>query len=150
MSLFTVVIEGRITTSPATITTRDSREFVQFTLLYKDRYRDHTGKWQDTAAQFFEVVCWGQLAYRVRELSRGDQVIVEVGRLMPYLNDSDLPALKATARNVSVSMRFADAHAGPARQQRRGDVVVTADGEHYNADAYPDAVTDRELVHNAR
>jgi hypothetical protein len=29
------------------------------------------------------------------------------------INDGDLPALKVHARNLSVSMRFADAHAGP-------------------------------------
>lgn len=150
MSLFSVIVEGRLTASPTTGHTRDGREFVQFPIVYKDRYRDHTGKWQDTRAMFFEVLCWGELASRVRNLVRGDQVIVEAGQLLPYLNDSDMPALKMQARNVSVSMRFTEAHAGPVARQRRGDLVVTADGERYAADAYPEAVTDRELVHNAR
>ena len=150
MSLFTVLVEGRLTASPTTGTTRDGREFVQFPIVHKDRYRDHTGAWKDTRAQFFEVLCWGELGSRVRNLVRGDQVIVEAGQLLAYLNDSDLPVLKMQARNVSVSMRFAEAHAGPAKQQRRGDLVVTADGERYAADAYPETVTDRELVHNAR
>lgn len=150
MSLFSVLVEGRLTASPTTGTTREGREFVQFPIVHKDRYRDHTGAWRDTRAMFFEVLCWGELASRVRNLVRGDQVVVEAGQLLPYLNDSDLPALKMQARNVSVSMRFTEAHAGPARQQRRGDLVVTADGERYAAEAYPDAVTDRELVHHAR
>jgi hypothetical protein len=150
MSLFTVVIEGRLTASPSTGTTRDGREFVQFPIVHKARYRDHTGTWQDAKAMFFDVLCWGELASRVRNLVRGDQVVVEAGQLLAYLNDSDLPALKMLARNVSVSMRFTDAHAGPAVRQRRGDLVVTADGERYAADAYPEAVTDRELVHHSR
>ena len=150
MSMFCVLVEGRLTASPTTGTTRDGREYVQFPIVHRDRYRDHTGKWQDAKAMFFEILCWGDLASRVRNLVRGDQVVVEAGQLLAYLNDSDLPALKMQARNVSVSMRFTEAHAGPPVRQRRGDLVVTADGEQYAADAYPEAVTDRELVHNDR
>ncbi|GAB7048404.1 single-stranded DNA-binding protein [Catenuloplanes indicus] len=148
--LFTVVIEGRLTSTPETGTTSAGRDFTQFTLIHRDRYRDHTGRWVDAKAMFFDVLCWGELATRVRNLSRGDLVIVEAGQLMPYLNDSDLPTLKLGARNVSVSMRFTDAHAGPPVRQRHGDVVTTPDGEQYAADVYPDIATDRELVHHAR
>lgn len=148
MSLFNVVIEGRLTASPETGHTRDGREYVQFPLVHRDRYRDHTGKWVDTKAMFFEVLCWGELAQRVRNLTRGDQVVVEAGQLLPYTNNDDLPVLKMHARNVSVSMRFTDAHAGPQIRTRRGDIVTTADGEQYAADAYPEASTDRELVHH--
>ena len=118
--------------------------------MHRDRYRDHTGKWVDAKSMFFEVMCWGELGSRVRDLVRGDQVVVEGGQLLPYINDSNMPALKVQARNVSVSMRFTTAHAGPATQQRRGDLVVTPDGERYAADAYPETVADRELVHNRR
>jgi len=148
MSLFTCVIEGRLSASPQSGHTREGREFVQFPIVHRDRYRDHTGKWVDTKAMFFEVLCWGELAGRVRNLTRGDQVVVEAGQLLAYTNDSDLPALKLHARNVSVSMRFTDAHAGPQVRTRRGDIVTTADGEQYAAEAYPDATTDRELVHH--
>ncbi|GIE90485.1 single-stranded DNA-binding protein [Actinoplanes regularis] len=148
--LFTVVIEGRLTSTPATTSTRDGREFVQMSMLHKDRYRDQTGKWQDARPMFFDVLCWGELGDRVRNLVRGDQVVVEAGQLLPYINDSGMPAMKMQARNVSVSMRYAEAHAGPVKQQRRGDLVVTADGERYAADAYPETSTDRELVHNRR
>ncbi|GAB1690718.1 single-stranded DNA-binding protein [Krasilnikovia sp. M28-CT-15] len=148
MSLFTVVIEGRLTASPVSGHTRDGREYVQFPIVHRDRYRDATGKWQDAKAMFFEVMCWGDLASRVRNLVRGDQVVVEAGQLLPYINDSELPALKVQARNVSVSMRFTDAHAGTQTKQRRGDIVVTGDGERYAADAYPEVVADRELVHH--
>lgn len=146
--MFHVAIEGRLTRSPETGTTRDGREYVQFPLMHRDRHRDHNGKWVDAKAMFFEVVCWGDLAARVRNLNRGDQVIVEAGQLFPYDNDNDLPALKLAARNVSVSMRFADAHAGPAKRSRRGDLVTTADGEKVTSDAYPDVITDPELVHH--
>ncbi len=99
---------------------------------------------------FFDVMTWGDLAARVRNLTRGDQVVVEGGHLMPYLNDSGLPTLKLSAKNVSVSMRFTNAHAGPPTRQRRGDVVTTPDGERYAADVYPEIATDRELVHHTR
>jgi single-stranded DNA-binding protein len=146
--LFSVVIEGRLTASPETGHTREGREYVQFPLVHRDRYRDHTGKWVDAKAMFFEVLCWGELASRVRNLTRGDQVVVEAGQLLPYANNDDLPSLKLHARNVSVSMRFTDAHAGQRVQSRRGDIVTTPDGEQYAAEAYPDATTDRELVHH--
>jgi hypothetical protein len=148
--LFSVVIEGRLTSTPTTATTRDGREFVQMSILHKDRYRDQNGKWQDARPMFFEILCWGELGDRVRNLVRGDQVVVEAGQLLPFINDSDMPAMKMQARNVSVSMRFAEAHAGPVKQQRRGDLVVTADGERYAAAVYPETSTDRELVQNSR
>lgn len=148
--LFTVVIEGRLTASPETGNTREGREYVQFPIVHRDRYRDHTGAWVDAKAMFFEVLCWGDLAGRARNLTRGDQVVVEAGQLLPYTNDSDLPALKVYARNLSVSMRFAEAHAGPRRQARRGDMVTTPDGENLVANAYHEAATDPELVHHRR
>ena len=148
--LFTCVIEGRLTASPTTGHTREGREYVQFPLVHRDRYRDHTGRWVDTRAMFFEVLCWGDLAGRARNLTRGDNVVVEAGQLLPYCNDSDLPALKLHARNLAVSMRFADAHASAPTRARRGDIVVTPDGERYAADAYPEVVTDPELVHHTR
>ncbi|RKR88322.1 single-stranded DNA-binding protein [Micromonospora pisi] len=148
MSLFACVIEARLTASPQTGHTREGREFVQFPVVHRDRYRDHTGKWVDSRAMFFEVMCWGDLATRARNLTRGDQVIIEAGQLLPYINDSDLPAMKVQARNLSVSMRFTDAHAGPQVKTRRGDIVTTADGEQYAADAYPEVTTDRELLHH--
>jgi single-stranded DNA-binding protein len=145
--LFNVVIEGRLTASPTIGSTRDGREYVQFPIVHRDRYRDHTGKWVDAKAMFFDVLCWGDLASRVRDLTRGDQVVVEAGQLLPYLNDSDLPTLKVQARNVSVSMRFTTAHAGPKTPTRRGDMVVSPHGELITSAAYPDVATDPELLH---
>ncbi|MFF5230262.1 single-stranded DNA-binding protein [Dactylosporangium sp. NPDC000521] len=139
--LFNVVIEGRLTASPTTGRTREGREYVQFPIVHRDRYRDHTGQWKDAKAMWFDVLCWGDLASRVRHLNRGDQVLVEAGQLLPYLNESDLPTLKLSARNVSVSMRFTEAHAGPNTRSRRGDIITTPDGDQFAADAYPDAIT---------
>jgi single-stranded DNA-binding protein len=148
MSLFSCVIEGRLTASATTGHTRDGRPYVQFPIMHRDRYRDHNGRWVDTKAMFFEILCWGDLATRTHSLTRGDQVLVEAGQLLPYTNDSDLPALKVHARNVSLSMRHTEAHPGPRTRQRPGDLVITPDGERYAADAYPDVVTDPELVHH--
>lgn len=146
MSVFTCFLEGKLTASPTTGHTRDGREYVQFPVVVRDRYRDHTGKWADGKAMWFEIFCWGEIATRVRDLGRGDQVVVEAGQLLPYLNDDDLPALKVQARNVSVSMRFTTAHAGSKVPQRRGDMVATPYGEKYPAATYPDVVSDPELV----
>jgi single-stranded DNA-binding protein len=148
--LFTCVIEGRLTASPTTGHTREGREYVQFPLVHRDRYRDHTGRWIDARAMFFEVLCWGDLACRARNLTRGDHVVVEAGQLLPYCNDVRPAGAELHARNLAVSMRFADAHASAPTRARRGDIVVTPDGERYAADAYPEVVTDPELVHHTR
>ncbi|MDP9792589.1 single-stranded DNA-binding protein [Catenuloplanes nepalensis] len=146
--LFTIVVEGRLTASPTTGTTREGREYVQFPMVHQDRYRDHTGKWVDAKPQFFDVLCWGGLGARVRNnLTRGDIVTVEGGRLQPYLDDSDMPALKMQARNVNLSMRFTDAHPGTKAPRRRGDMVTTAHGEQIPAEVYPEVTTDLELLH---
>ena len=144
---FVMTIEGTLTGSPTTDTTRDGREFVQFEIAHRVSYRDGTGKQVDGKPMIFDILCWGELAGRVRNLNRRDTVVVDVSRLLPYDNNGIL-GMKAYARNVSISMRYADAHAGPRVQQRRGDLVSTAHGEKVTTDAYPDVVTDRELIHH--
>ncbi|GAA0812118.1 single-stranded DNA-binding protein [Spirilliplanes yamanashiensis] len=146
--MFTCVIEGSLTSTPTRGHTRDGAVWVQFPVVVKDRYRDHAGRWIDGRPMFFDIVCWRDLADRVQDLARGDRVVVEAGQLLPYLSDSELPALKVHARNVSLSMRYTAAHTGPRVRQRSGDVVVTADGERIAAEAYPDRVSDPELVHH--
>ena len=146
--MFTCVIEGSLTSTPTRGHTRDGATWVQFPIVVRDRYRDHTGRWVDAKAMFFDIVCWRDLAERVQDLCRGDLVVVEAGQLLPYLNDSDLPGLKVHARNVSLSMRHTPAHTGTRARQRSGDIVVTADGERIAADAYPDRVAHLELVHH--
>ncbi|GAA2522683.1 single-stranded DNA-binding protein [Pilimelia columellifera] len=147
VSLFTCVIEGKLTASPTRGHTRSGAVWVQFPIVHRERYRDATGRWVDGKAMFLDVVCWGALTDRVNDLVRGDQVVVEVGHLMAYENDCDQAAMKAAARNVSMSMRFQPAHSGPKVAQRRGDVVVTADGERIASAAYPERVADLELAH---
>ena len=143
---FNVDIEGKLITSAMTGATRDGREYVTFTIVHQSQYRDHTGNWVDAKAMFFDIVCWGKLAGHVKDLTRGTLVVIEGGRMLPYINDNELPGIKVEARNVSLSMRFAEAHPGPAKRTRRADLITTADGEHVTADAYPEVVTDRELV----
>jgi hypothetical protein len=146
--MFTCVIEGSLTSTPTRGHTRDGAIWVQFPIVVRDRYRDHTGNWVQTKAMFFDIVCWRDLAERVQDLHRGDLVVIEGGQLLPYLNDSDLPGLKVHARNVALSMRHTAAHSGPRVRQRNGDTVVTADGERIASEAYPDRVADLELVHH--
>jgi single-stranded DNA-binding protein len=146
--MFTCLIEGTLTASPTRGHTRSGAVWVQFPIVVKERYRDQSGKWVDATAMHFDIVCWRDLADRVDDLVRGDRVVVQAGRLLPYVDDGDQPALKVHAQNVSLSMRFTPAHTGPKTRQRSGDVVVTADGERIAAEAYPERVADRELVHH--
>ncbi|WP_020525193.1 single-stranded DNA-binding protein [Catelliglobosispora koreensis] len=161
MSLFTVVIEGRLAGSPETGATRQGREYTQFPFVYRDSWRDAAGVKRERVMHF-EVICWGDLATRAYTLKRGDQITVEAGQMLAYV-DHDLrrgdqgamhercgqPVLKLSARNISISMRHGDAHSGlrPAAQ-RRGDMVTTAHGEQVPADAYPEITADLELVHH--
>ena len=146
--MFTCILEGTLTASPTRGHTRAGAIWVQFPIVVQGRYRDHTGALVDTRPMHFDIVCWRDLADHVTDLRRGDRVVVEAGQLLPYLTDSDLPGLKVHARNVALSMRHTAAHTGPRVRQRPGDVVVTADGEHIAADAYPDRFTDIDLVHH--
>jgi hypothetical protein len=145
--MFTCIIEGNLTSTATRGHTRDGIVWVQFPIVVRERFRDHAGKWADSKPMFFDIVCWRGTAERVGDLVRGDRVVVEAGQLLPYINDDDLPGLKVHARNVSISMRFHPAHTGTRKPQRNGDVVVTADGEHIAAAAYPDRTSDLELVH---
>ncbi|GGQ83696.1 single-stranded DNA-binding protein [Couchioplanes azureus] len=142
---FVAIIEGTLTTSPVTDKTRDGREFVQLSIVHRVTYRDTSGKQVNAQPMSFDILCWGDLASRARNLHRGDTIIADLTRLLPYDNNGIL-GMKAYARNVSVSMRYAEAHAGPQVRQRRGDLVTTAHGETVTADAYPEIVTDRELI----
>lgn len=144
--MFSCFIEGTLTASATRGHARDGAVWVQFPIVVRDRYRDHTGTWVDGKAMFFDIVCWRTLADRVGDLTRGDRVVVEAGQLLPYLTDSDLPAVKVHARNVSLSMRHTPAHTGTRVPQRNGDVVVTPDGERIAAEAYPDRVGNLELL----
>jgi hypothetical protein len=146
--VFTCLIEGALSSSPTRGHTRDGAIWVQFPIVVRDRYRDHTGRWVETKPMYFDIVCWRELADRVDHLVRGDRVVIEAGQLLPYIDDSDVPGLKVHARNVSLSMRHTTAYTGPKVRQRPGDIVVTADGERIAADAYPDRVADLELVHH--
>jgi hypothetical protein len=141
-----VIIEGALTTSPVTGQTREGREYVQFEIVHRVAYRDNSGKQVAAKPMSFDILCWGELASRVRNLNRGDTVTVDISRLLPYDNNGVL-GLKAYARNVSVSMRYAEAHAKPAVRQRRGNLVTTPHGETVTADAYPEVVTDPEFVY---
>ncbi|MBG0568794.1 single-stranded DNA-binding protein [Actinoplanes aureus] len=143
-----ITVEGTLTRSAVTGETRDGREFVQFQIVHRPgSYRDNTGREVTGKPMYFDILCWGDLAGRARDLTRGTTIVAEISRLIPFEDDGEL-GIKAFARNLSISMRYAEAHAGPQVRQRRGDLVTTPHGETITAQAYPDVVGDRELVHN--
>jgi single-stranded DNA-binding protein len=148
VSLFTCLIEGQLTSSPELGATREGRPYVQFRIIHRARYRNAAGTWTDAKPMHFDIVCWGPVAEHVRDLVRGDQVVVEASRIMAFFNDSDEPDLKLSAANVSISMRFTQAHTGSRKPSRPGDIIVTPDGERYDANTYPEVITDRELIHH--
>ena len=73
---FNLTIEGKLTTSATTNTTRHGSEFVTFTIVHQSQYRDQHGTWVDAKPMFFDIVCWGKLAGHVRNLTRGALVVI--------------------------------------------------------------------------
>lgn len=70
-------ISGRLVKDPDLRYTSQGRPVANLRIAASDRVRDpDTGEWKDTAAQFFDVTCWGQLAEHVVEcLAKGDRAI---------------------------------------------------------------------------
>ncbi|MET7397348.1 single-stranded DNA-binding protein [Dactylosporangium sp. NPDC005572] len=141
---FDVTIEGTIQTTPVVDATRNGFRFTKFDIVNRrETDGEPTAK---VAPMHFSVICWGKLADRVAELTRGTDVIIQASRLS-IDTYSEPPVLMLAARNVSVSMRRNEAHPGSGRNRRRADLVTTADGETFDADTYAEASTDFEALH---
>ncbi|GAA4259856.1 hypothetical protein GCM10022255_086250 [Dactylosporangium darangshiense] len=142
---FDVTIEGTIQTTPVADTTSNGFRFTKFDIVNR-RESDGDSNAKSAPPMYFSVICWGKLADRVVELTRGTDVVVQASRLS-IDGYSEPPVLMLAARNVSVSMRRNDAHPGTGRNRRRADLITTADGETFDTDAYTEAATGFEALH---
>jgi single-strand DNA-binding protein len=143
--LYSFTIEGNITRAPELRVTPQGTAVAQFTMVRNARRRDAKGNWVDGRAVWLTVTCWRGLAERVADLRKGDTVIVEAADDLHAEAYNGSANLRVTANNVAVSMRFAEARSlRTPRPEPTGDVVRTADGEEFDAEAYAEYLAERE------
>ena len=136
--IFSCVIQGTVVGRPESGHTNSSgRAFVKFRIVHRTGYFDRkNNKWVTTAPMTFEVTCWDeQLMLRARAFNSGNEVLVEVKKFVPYLDTGNDEAVM-NINPASVLLVSS------------GDLVVSPHGEKIAADAWPEAVTDRQFVHH--
>jgi single-strand DNA-binding protein len=104
--LFNFHIEGNLAAQPELRFTDAGVPVAQMRVLYNGRYRNNAGEWVDGSTVSVEFTCWRGLAERVAELNKGDSVLVEGSDDLRIHTYGNFSTLRATARNVSVSMRW--------------------------------------------
>lgn len=144
---FTLVIEGNLTEDPKLRTTDSGHTLCNLRVAHNTR-RFVKGEWQDSQPIFLTVTCWAKLAENVAKLRKGDPVIVDCRNDLHAEVYRDTAYLRVTANNVAVSMRR---HEAASLRQRipaapTADTVVTAEGEHYDADSYAEHATEHGLT----
>ena len=72
-------LAGNLTEDPQLRYTPSGRAVASCRVAVSDRVKnEHTGTWEDTAAKFFTVTCWGALAENVAEyLAKGQRIVTE-------------------------------------------------------------------------
>lgn len=113
--LFSFQIEGNIATQPELRYTDRGVAVVNMRVLRNGRYRNQRGEWVEGSTVAVDVTCWRELAERVAELNKGDTVVLELADDLNVQVYGQRASLRATARNVSVSMRWhpASSHRAP-------------------------------------
>ncbi|MEU7906405.1 single-stranded DNA-binding protein [Actinoplanes sp. NPDC049118] len=146
--LFSCLVQGTVTgRCEQGHTPGSGRAFVKFRIVHRTGYRKDGG-WITTAPMEFEVTCWDeQQMLLARSLKPGTEVLVTVKKFFSYLDRSDEPVINITPTDLLPLTASAPA-TDPARRQRSGDLVVSPHGERIAADAWPDTVTDPQLVHH--
>jgi hypothetical protein len=96
----------------------------------------------------FEVTCWDeQQMLLARSLKPGTDVLITVKKFFPYLDQGEEPIVNITPADI-LPMTGNTPDTSTTRGQRSGDLVVSPHGEKIAADAWPDTVTDPQLVHH--
>ncbi len=144
--LFNCLVQGTVIGRADSGHTNTGRAFAKFRISHRTGYY-HNGIWMATKPMEFQVTCWNeQQVLLARSLTSGTEVVVTVKNFFPYLGDSDEPVINITPADIVV---LGSKPAAPApRGQRSGDLVVSPHGEKIAADAWPDTVTDLDLVHH--
>jgi hypothetical protein len=146
--LFTCLIQGTVAgrCEPGH-TPSSGRAFVKFRIVHRTGYRKD-GRWVATAPMEFEVTCWDeQQMLLARSLRPGTEVLVTVRKFFAYLDQGEEPVINITPADI-VPLPSSTPAPSPPRRQRSGDMVVSPHGEKIAADAWPDIVTDPQLVHH--
>ncbi|MFI5496621.1 hypothetical protein [Actinoplanes sp. NPDC051859] len=126
---------------------RTGMAYARFRIIHPTGYRKN-GQWVPTAPMEFQVTCWTeQQILLARRLKAGNEVLVDVKKITALTQDrTDEPVTNLTPAGFTIL--DAPKPAPAARGQRSGDLVQTPYGETIAADAWPDVVTDLELVHH--
>ena len=81
INLNRIEIIGNLTKDPELRFTPNNQAVASFSVATNRRYKDQSGNWVDSPAEFHEIVVWGQMAERSNQvLHKGDRVFVS-GRL---------------------------------------------------------------------
>lgn len=81
LNLNRVEIIGNLTRDPELRFTPNNQAVASFAVATNRRYKDQTGNWVDSPAEYHEVVIWGQLGERCNQvLHKGERVFI-AGRL---------------------------------------------------------------------
>ncbi|WP_025274165.1 single-stranded DNA-binding protein [Haloglycomyces albus] len=129
---FNCTIEGRIVKrAPEMRTSQAGNIYTTLELVHNGkRFRDATGQWRDGKAQWFDVICFGNLASRVADLQQNDIITVTVSRIDSRAGDG-IAFTQLVASNVSLSLRFKPATS--ITDTASQEAVTTADGEQLTA-----------------
>jgi single-stranded DNA-binding protein len=144
---FQCLLTGLVTASAQSGTIGpDRRPMVSFRMDHQQGYHDRRGTWRDTVRTPYQVTCWDKNLMPVLDgIRRGQRVFVKASRF------NILPDARTGNDLFNLTPDFVRVLAAPAQTQQRqrdGHTVVTPHGEQIDARAWPDVVTDLELVHH--
>jgi single-strand DNA-binding protein len=106
---FSWTIEANAVRDPELSFTKTGRARTWLTVAHNFGYSGTDGKWVQTSTLYLDVTCWGDLAERVAgSVHKGDLVALDL-RDLEVTKNEEYVNLKATARNVSLSLRFTEA-----------------------------------------
>lgn len=81
LNLNRIEVIGNLTKDPELRFTPSNQAVCSFSVATNRRYKDQSGNWVDSPAEYHEVVVWGQLAERCNQvLHKGERIFVS-GRL---------------------------------------------------------------------
>lgn len=81
LNLNRIEVIGNLTKDPELRYTPNNQAVASFTVATNRRYKDQSGNWVDSPAEFHDIVVWGQLGERCNQvLHKGERVFI-AGRL---------------------------------------------------------------------
>lgn len=113
--IFNFTFEGNIGNDPQLYFSQSGIAVCNLTVLRTARYR-RDGKWIDGPTVALNISFWRDLAERAAELKKGDTVIVDVADDLHGETYNGRASLRATGRNLAVSMRW---HGATSHRQPR-------------------------------